>query len=88
MMFSVSIIRVEMETEISKTLLLWRIDALLTKYLERNNETKVAALQRRGKHNSYRWKRCFLLGPCKGVIRKTIEATQSVESEEKTRRLM
>jgi hypothetical protein len=29
---------------------------------------------------SYCWKRCFLLGPCKGFIRKTVGATQSVES--------
>jgi hypothetical protein len=29
---------------------------------------------------NFLWKRGFLLGPCKGVIRKTIWATQSVES--------
>jgi hypothetical protein len=32
----------------------------------------------------YCWKRCFLLGPCKGVIRRTIEA-RIVQLEESRR---
>jgi hypothetical protein len=58
----------------------WRIDSLLGKDLETNSETTTVAIN--GAVNmplqqySYCWKRCFLLDPCKGIIRKTIGATQ------------
>jgi hypothetical protein len=65
--------------------------------LANGSETTFGSRQRLGKHVpaatdthatiGVLWKRCFLLGPCKGVIRKTAGATQSicrVEAESNT----
>jgi hypothetical protein len=56
--------------------------------LANDPETTFVSRQRLGKHvptarmhmwqYKYCWKRCFLLGPCKGVIRKITGATESV----------
>jgi hypothetical protein len=50
--FSVSIIRADVERDISKTLVLWCIDQLLAKDFETNKETTAVAMQQRGKHAS------------------------------------
>jgi hypothetical protein len=66
---------------------MWRLDLLLGKYLE-TNKTSAIAIQWHGKQQlSYCWKKCFILGPCKEVIRKTTGVTQLVESQPVKRRL-
>jgi hypothetical protein len=57
-------------------MILWIIDPLLGKDLETHNETTTVAKNRRGNTPLKWWKRCFTIGPCKVVIRKTIVATQ------------
>jgi hypothetical protein len=57
--------------------------------LANGSETTFVSRQRLGKHDPattgsmkqyrYFWNRCFLLGPCKGVIRKIIGATKVIE---------
>jgi hypothetical protein len=69
--------------------ILWRIEMLLSNARNiqaQNNKTKGSRnpLLGNGSANTptkidYRWKRCFLFGPCKMVIRKTIRAIQLVE---------
>jgi hypothetical protein len=56
--------------------------------LAKGSETKFVSRQQLGKHVpaardkhatiEYCRKRCFIHGPCKGVIRKTVGATKSV----------
>jgi hypothetical protein len=59
---------------------MWRINPLLGKELETNDETTAAAMQRRRKHASTTihllLETKFLCGPCGGVILKGIVATQ------------
>jgi hypothetical protein len=58
--------------------ILWRIEPLLGKDLETNNETIAVDMQRRGKHTSTTiGGLCFLRGPCRGVILKTTGETQA-----------
>jgi hypothetical protein len=68
---------------------MWHIHQLLNKDLETNNETLLCngAVNIPLQQQSYCWKWCLLLSPCKGVIRKTTGATQSVESQPVKRRL-
>jgi hypothetical protein len=50
--------------------MLWRIDSLLGKDLETNNETTAVAKQQifnKQQLNYNNEKRCFLRGPCQGL---------------------
>jgi hypothetical protein len=71
--------------------ILWFIDPFLCKELKTNNETKAVAMQQHSKHvsttKSYLWKRYFLIGPWKGVVRKKVGVAQLVESQPMKRRL-
>jgi hypothetical protein len=65
------------------TIVLWHIDPLQGRDLERNNGATAIVMQRRGKYAStiiVTWKRCVLCGLCQGVILKTVGATQLVVS--------
>jgi hypothetical protein len=65
-------------------MILWRIDPLLGKGLETDNETTAVAVQRRGKHAFITLELLlatyFLLDPRNGIILKTVGATRLVVS--------